>query len=161
MLAIQELEFQLNCWHSMPDTSPSLASDAWDAQKSRKLSEAEYEQAREYLERTLPEKKSEIGSVLEALRDETKASLYLKIDREETFTIDARAVLDAKTRGTLEEEFGYFIPRPLPDVTYKRSKGTELPEDVSDEEEHKRRIVDDALQALESIRKDAWRFPGA
>lgn len=161
MLAIQELEFQLNCWHSMPDTSPSLASDAWDAQKSRKLSEAEYEQAREYLERTLPEKKSEIGSVLEALRDETKASLYLKIDREETFTIDARAVLDAKTRGTLEEEFGYFIPRPLPDVTYKRSKGTELPEDVSDEEEHKRRIVDDALQALESIRKDAWRFPGS
>lgn len=46
-------------------------------------------------------------------------------------------------------------------MTYKRSKGMELPEDVSDEEEHKRRIVDDALQALESIRKDAWRFPGS
>ena len=160
MLAIQELESQLDRWHGMPDTNPSLASGAWDAQNPRKLSEVEYEQAREYLERTLPEK-SEIWRILKALGDETKASLYPKIDREESFPVDARAVLDAKARGTLEEEFGYFIPRPLPHVTCTRSKGMELPGDVSDEEEHKRRTTDDATQALESMRKDAWRFSGS
>ena len=99
--------------------------------------------------------------MLGALGDETKASLYPKIDREETFAVDACALLDAKARDTLKEEFGYFIPRPLPHLICTRSKGMELPGYVSDEEEHKRRTIDDATQSLESMRKDAWRFPGS
>ena len=109
----------------------------------------------------MPEKKAEIRRLLEALRDDNKAKLYPKINREDKLKVDARAVLDAKARGTLEEEFGYFIPRPLPTVTCSTSQDGISLERPHDETDEMTRAIEEAKQAFESIKKEPWNpYPG-